>query len=302
MSALKIDCRRIAETYLDWVRTQVVRLKKSPCIATVLNRAKADPGSLQYRKFIRKDAEKIGVRTRDIEENSEPAILDAIRRLNADPEVQGIVVLYPLGLGRRDDEIMDLVSPDKDIEGLHSINLGYLIKFRRYLDEKKGIKCVVPATAKAVVKALQCYPQISIGGSMVTIVNNSMRVGKPLGLMLENLGATVVKCYDRTRKDDLEACVRRSDIVVSAVPDKTFKLNPAWIKKGAAVIDVSYQGNIDVKALEGCAALLSAPDNRIGRMTRAMMFVNLVYCAHSGGSEVSVVLPETILREGMRSA
>lgn len=302
MNTVKIDCRRIAETYFDWVRTQIRRLPDPPCIATVLNRASADPGSLQYRKFIHKDAEKVGVRTLDVEEDSERGILGAVRRLNADPKVQGIVVLYPLGLERKDDEIMDLVSPEKDIEGLHSINLGYLIKFRRYLDEKKGVKCVVPATAKAVVKALQCYPQIQVAGSLVTIVNNSMRVGKPLGLMLENLGATVVKCYDRTRRSDLEDCVRRSDIVVSAVPDAAFQLDPSWIKKGAAVIDVSYQGNIDAQALDGCAALLSAPDNRIGRMTRAMMFVNLVYCAHSGGSEVSVILPETILKEGVRGA
>ena len=93
---------------------------------------------------------------------------------------------------------MDLVSPTKDVEGLNSTNLGYLIKFKRFLDEARGIKCVVPATAKAVVKILQAYPEIPIEGAFAVVVNNSMRVGKPLGLMLENLGATVVKCYDKT--------------------------------------------------------------------------------------------------------
>ncbi|MCM2305602.1 MAG: hypothetical protein NDJ72_12940, partial [Elusimicrobia bacterium] len=124
------------------------------------------------------------------------------------------------------------------------------------------------------------------------VVNNSMRVGKPLGLMLENLGATVVKCYDKTPRALLEEQVRRADILVTAVPDPSFKLDPSWVKKGAAVVDVSYQGNVDAKALDGVASFLTAPDNRIGAMTRAMTFVNLVYCAKNSpkrGSRVPVL-------------
>jgi 5,10-methylene-tetrahydrofolate dehydrogenase/methenyl tetrahydrofolate cyclohydrolase len=73
--------------------------------------------------------------------------------------------------------------------------------------------------------------------------------------------------------------VRRADLLITAVPDPSFKLDPSWVKKGASVVDVSYQGNIDAKALEGVASFVTAPDNRIGAMTRAMTFVNLVYCA-----------------------
>ena len=137
----------------------------------------------------------------------------------------------------------------------------------------------MPATAKAVVKILQAYPEIPIEGAFAVVVNNSMRVGKPLGLMLENLGATVVKCYDKTPRGLLEEQVRRADLLITAVPDPSFNLDPSWVKPGAAVVDVSYQGNVDAKALEGVASFLTAPDNRIGAMTRAMTFVNLVYCA-----------------------
>ncbi|MFA5138147.1 MAG: bifunctional 5,10-methylenetetrahydrofolate dehydrogenase/5,10-methenyltetrahydrofolate cyclohydrolase [Elusimicrobiota bacterium] len=280
-----IDCRSLAEVYLDWVRGQCSRLNTVPCIATLLRTGKADEGSLQYRDLILKDAERLGIRSRSLEASGERELLGMISGLNADPGVQGIVVLYPLGLSKTDEEVMDLVSPEKDIEGLHSINLGYLIKYRRFLDRDRGIKCVVPATSKAVVKALQNYPQARIKGAFATVVNNSMRVGKPLGLMLENLGATVVKCYDLTKSEDLEACVRRADILVTAVPDPAFKLDPDWVKDGAAVIDVSHSGNIDVGRLEGRAALVSAPDNRIGRMTRAMMLVNLMYCTRPARSE-----------------
>jgi 5,10-methylene-tetrahydrofolate dehydrogenase/methenyl tetrahydrofolate cyclohydrolase len=186
---------------------------------------------------------------------------------------------------------MDLVSPLKDVEGLHSVNLGYLVKYKRFLDEAKGIKCVVPATAKAVVKTLLHYPEIKIEGAFAVVINNSMRVGKPLGLMLENLGATVMKCYDKTPQEVLEQSVRRADIVVTAVPDPSFRLEASWIKKGAVVVDVSYQGNIDMKAAASRASFLTASDNRIGSVTRAMTFINLVYCAKNAPLRRSARVP-----------
>jgi 5,10-methylene-tetrahydrofolate dehydrogenase/methenyl tetrahydrofolate cyclohydrolase len=271
------DCRGLAKRYRDWCRERAALLDFTPGIATILVKGRVDPGSLQYRDMIVKDAGRLGFSCRSVEVGDEKELVRAIGDLNMDASIQGIVVLYPLGLSRSDDEIMDLVTPRKDIEGLHSLNLGYLIKYRRFLKEEAGLKCVVPATAKAVVKSLQAHPVVPIEGSFVTIVNNSMRVGKPLGLMLENLGATVIKCYDRTRREVLEDSVRRADILVTAVPDPSFRIDPGWIKKGAAVVDVSYQGNVDSEALDGRAAVRTAPDNRVGRVTRALMFVNLLY-------------------------
>lgn len=272
-----IDSQALAEAHLDWVRAERGRLPFTPCIAALML-SSAGEDSRQYRDLVLKDAARVGAAARKVEAADEAGLLEAVRELNGDPSVHGVIVLYPLGLAVPDDRVMDLVSPRKDIEGLHSLNLGYLIKYRRYLDEAAGVKCVVPATAKAVVKALLRY-EVPLEGAFVTIVNNSMRVGKPLGLMLENLGATVVKCYDKTRRADLADCVRRADVVVTAVPDPSFRLDPGWIKPGAAVVDVSYGGNVDARALEGRASLLSSPDNRIGRVTRAMMLVNLIYCS-----------------------
>lgn len=276
---VRIDCRRIAETYLDWVRERLDGIDSPPGLAAVLVPRRCDPGSLKYRDLILKDAQRLGIRTRAVEAEDREDLVGKIRGLNADPDVQGIVVFYPLGLDMPDEEIMDFVSPEKDIEGLHSINLGYLIKYRRFLDPEHRFKCVVPATAKAVVKTLLNHEAVRIEGAFVTIVNNSMRVGKPLGLMLENLGATVVKCYDKTPRPELEACVRRSDILITAVPSAGFRIPPEWVKDAAAVLDVSFEGNIDVEPLMGRASFVSDPKNRIGRMTRAMMLVNLVYCA-----------------------
>ena len=273
-----LDCRSLADGYFTWVRQARAELPFTPGLATVLLKGRSDAGSVQYRDMILKDARALGVVARSVEARDEAELLAAVENLNADHSVQGIVVMYPLRVHRPDDEIMDLVSARKDIEGLNSVNLGYLIKYRRWLDEGRRLKCVVPATAKAVVKALMSVPGVRLEGAFCTLVNNSMRVGKPLGLMLENLGATVVKCYDKTPADALEACVRRSDVVVTAVPDPAFRLDPGWVKPGAAVVDVSFGGNVDAAALMGRAGVLTAPDNRIGRLTRAMMFVNLIYC------------------------
>jgi 5,10-methylene-tetrahydrofolate dehydrogenase/methenyl tetrahydrofolate cyclohydrolase len=277
-----VDSQTIADHYLDWVRREAAALPFTPCLATLLYTPASDAASVHYRNLIAKDAGAAGFANRSLEASDPDVLHQRIHEVNEDRDVHGLVVLYPLRSAMRDEDIMDLVLPRKDIEGLHSINLGYLIKYKVFLDEAQTLKCVVPATAKAVVKALQWYPQVAIRGAFVTLVNNSMRVGKPLGLMLENLGATVVKCYDLTRREDLEASVRRADIVVTAVPDPGFELDPSWVRPGATVFDVSYQGNVDVQRLEGRAALYTVPQNRLGRITRAMMLVNLIYCAKAG--------------------
>lgn len=274
-----LDCRAVAQRFHSWTLGELERLDARPTLATVYYSPRKNPGSLQYRELIHKDAARLGVDAQDFEAAGEAELVGLIRRLNGDPAVTGIMVFYPIGAHRADEDMMDLVSPDKDVEGLHSINLGYLIKYKQFLDEERTIKCVVPATAKAVVKTLQHF-EVPVDRRFVTIVNNSMRVGKPLGLMLENLGATVVKCYERTRAEDLRDCLKWADIVISAVPDPRFRIDPSWVKPGATVVDVSYEGNVDVKALPD-PAFVTAPDNRIGQVTRAMMFVNLVYCSRA---------------------
>ena len=279
MKARILDCKGAAARYFDWAAREIAAMKRKPRLATVLFRPDQNPASLRYRDLMVKDAERLGVVVEPHEAREEEELLALVRKLNADKAVTGMMLFYPLKSALKDEDVMDLVSPHKDIEGLHSLNLGYLIKFKRFLDEARGVKCVVPATAKAVVKLLQSEPELRLEGAFACVVNNSMRVGKPLGLMLENLGATVVKCYDKTPRALLEECVRRADVLVTAVPDAAFRIPVEWVKPGAAVVDVSFEGNVDAKTLEGVAGRMTSPDNRVGVMTRAMTFVNLVYCA-----------------------
>jgi methylenetetrahydrofolate dehydrogenase (NADP+)/methenyltetrahydrofolate cyclohydrolase len=286
-----LDCRGIASRYFDWTAREFAAMKRKPRLATVLFRPKQNPASLQYRDLMLKDAARLGVVVEGHEAEDEESLLALVRKLNASRSATGIMLFYPLCSALRDEDVMDQVSPLKDVEGLHSVNLGYLIKHKRFLDEAREIKCVVPATAKAVVKALLSYPEIPVENAFVVIINNSMRVGKPLGLMLENLGATVLKCYHKTPASILEDCVRKADIVITAVPDPAFKLDASWVKPGAVVVDVSYQGNADMKALDATASFVTASDNRIGSLTRAMTFVNLVYCAKNSPLRRSARVP-----------
>ena len=275
-----LDCRAVAHRFFDWVVEAKAKLTTPPTLATVLFEPGHNAGSLQYRDLMLKDAARLGIEARKLEPKDEGELLSSIGALNDDPRVTGVMIFYPIGGQVADKDLMDLVSPHKDVEGLHSLNLGYLVKYKRYMDEERGIKCVVPATAKAVVKTLQ-HHGVPLERRFVTIVNHSMRVGKPLGLMLENLGATVVECFDKTRQSDMEDCIRRADVVVTAVPDVEFNIPTDWIRPGASVVDVSYQGNIDAVSLPAAVAHATMPGNRIGQVTRAMTFVNLIYCAQA---------------------
>jgi 5,10-methylene-tetrahydrofolate dehydrogenase/methenyl tetrahydrofolate cyclohydrolase len=133
------------------------------------------------------------------------------------------------------------------------------------------------------VKTLRAYPDITIEGAYITIVNNSIPVGKALGMMLENLEATVINCHVKTDREDLETCVRMADILITAVPGEDFVLDSDLVKPGAVVVDMAYQGNIVFEELAPKVRYITHPANGIGVMTRTMLFQNLAYAAKYRG-------------------
>src|SRR5579859_7176461 len=137
----RFDCRGIAGRYFDWAARELKTLRRRPRLAAVLFRPRQNPASLQYRDLILKDAARLGVAVDGHEASDEESLLALVRRLNADRAATGVMLFYPLRASLKDEDVMDLVSPLKDVEGLHSVNLGYLIKYKRFLDEARGIKC-----------------------------------------------------------------------------------------------------------------------------------------------------------------
>jgi 5,10-methylene-tetrahydrofolate dehydrogenase/methenyl tetrahydrofolate cyclohydrolase len=181
----------------------------------------------------------------------------------------------------KDDEVMDLVDPGKDIEGLHSINIGYLQKFRKRLDTGGGHRCMIPCTGRAVVKTIKRgFGEQYLAGKTVLVINDSLRIGRPITAMLANLQATPILCHKDTKPAHLEAFARLADVIVSAVPVDGYQVPTDWIQNQTLCIDLSYGGNFDFEALTARGILhTNASRNSVGRVTRAIALLNLTYAA-----------------------
>lgn len=300
--AVVFDCKAVAEEFLAAARAELKSYPFRPTLA-ILRRGD-DPASLAYEKLLLADAAQVGAEVRLVRvEGTAPHLSSghplpqgevelnrAIDALNGDPGVHGVMLLSPLRCALPDYEFANLIVPAKDIEGRHAVNLGYLDQYKRFLDEAKGVKCVVPATAKAVVKLLQHYG-FPRPGAFAVVVNDSDVVGRPLGTMLKNLGATVLNCHVGTARQTLAGAAAMADLVVTAVPDPAFRLDPSWVRPGAAVVDVSYEGNLDYEATARRAGWITPAKGGagVGRVTRAMIFVNLSYCCRRFFVENSAV-------------
>jgi methylenetetrahydrofolate dehydrogenase (NADP+) / methenyltetrahydrofolate cyclohydrolase len=250
-----------------------------PGLGTVL--VGEDPASRWYVNAKHKDSAEVGIASiqRELPAGSSQAEVEAaVDELNADPACTAFLVQQPTGL----DEyaILSRVDPDKDVDGLHPINLGSLVL---------GRQAPLPCTPLGIVELLRRY-EVPIAGAHAVIIGRGLTVGRPLGLLLtrRSENATVTLCHTGTR--DLASYVRQADIVVAAagVPGL---ITAAMVKPGAAVLDVGVSrvdGKIagDVAADVGTVAGYLAPNpGGVGPMTRAMLLSNVVAAAERAAAE-----------------
>jgi methylenetetrahydrofolate dehydrogenase (NAD+) len=213
--------------------------------------------------------------------------------------VHGTIVYYPIfgqeetfSGASQDDYLRDSVSYKCDVEGLCHLYRSNLYRNVRYLEP--GIKCLVPCTALSVVKILEacgCFDlnkpiKQQLQGRTVTIINRSEIVGRPLAAMLANDGAKVFSVDVNSifefaggrlaQVDTLspEECVRQSDIVVTGVPVKSYRLPTAWIRPHTVVVNVASFKNVDEEALLQIPSVLYVP--QVGKVTVAMLERNLM--------------------------
>ena len=269
----------VKEAAAHWRRAQVepelAALGFSPTLATV--RREGDAGAQSYERALSSRSQALsyqGLTVRHVAHTVQTAqeALELVERLNADPAVAGILVFYPLGLGADDSVVMNTVNPNKDVEGLHAVNLGYLQQYRRTLHRHESCKLTVPCTAKAVGKLLDFY-QIAVRGRTVVLFNNSLILGRPLGSYLENLGATVIRTFDQTPADYQQHALARAHIVVTGVPKEVDLFDQ--VPEGAVVINVSGVRNFPPEAL----ARASWHTSRIGGLTCEMAILQTLYVA-----------------------
>mgnify|MGYP003338238324 CR=1 FL=1 len=197
-----------------------------------------------------------------------------IDELNSHPDVTGYIVQLPLPFGIDTNEMLELIDPNKDADGLHPVNLGRLVL---------GIEAPLPCTPAGIVELLRRY-NVNISGAEVAVVGRGITVGRPLGLLLtrRSENATVTLCHTGTR--DLAFHTKRADIVVMAagVPHM---LTPDMVKPGAAVLDVGITrtdagllGDVHPDVREVAGHLAPMPGGT-GPMTRAMLVANVVEAA-----------------------
>lgn len=281
MTAQILDGKAILATIKSELAERVAALGArgvTPGLGTVL--VGDDPASQWYVSAKHKDCAEIGITSirRDLPATASlEEVLAVVEELNADPACSGFLVQQPTGLD--ENRILSAVDPEKDIDGLHPTNLGWLVL---------GEPAPLPCTPLGCLELLRRH-DVPIAGAKVVVVGRGLTVGRPLGLILtrRSENATVTLCHTGTR--DLAAEVRAADIVIAAAGVPGI-ISADMVKPGAAVLDVGVSrvdGRIagDVAAdVAEVAGWVSPNPGGVGPMTRAMLLRNVVDAAerHAG--------------------
>ena len=278
MAARVIDGKAVAAAVRERVKVDVAAYQQEagrvPGLATVL--VGEDPASQVYVGMKRRNTEDVGMRSIHHEPEAsirEDELLDLVRRLNEDDEVDGILVQLPLPAHIDENAIVAAIDPAKDVDGLTPINAGLLAH---------GAPALVPCTPAGVMELLS-HEGVELEGAEAVIVGRSKLVGVPVARLLLQANATVTSCHSRTR--ELDATCRRADVLVAAVGVPRL-LGAEAVKPGAVVIDVGVNrleeglvGDVDYEAAAEVAAAITPVPGGVGPMTIAMLLSNTLQAA-----------------------
>ena len=260
------------------VKTFAAANGRPPGLAVV--RVGHDPASEVYVRGKIKASGEVGIHSEEHhlpDSASTAEVLAAVRKLNEDPAIDGILVQLPLPKQVDELTVLDAIAPEKDVDGFHLINAGKLVSGRR-----DGVRACTPFGIMRLLREAGCNPE----GKRAVVVGRSNIVGKPMALLLLEANATVTVCHSRTK--DLAAEVSRADIVVAAI-GRPQLVRGDWIRDGAYVIDVGMNrlengklvGDVEFdKAAERAAAITPVPGG-VGPMTIAMLLSNTVDAANA---------------------
>lgn len=277
MPALCLDGDALAATLRRDMAATVARLPRPPRMATVL--VGDNPASRSYIARKHADCAELGIRADLVALPADtPAadLLATVARLNADPAVDGFFVQFPLPAGHDERAVAAAIAPDKDIDGLHPVNLGRMVA---------AMPGPLPCTPAAVLALLHGY-DVPLAGRHVVIVGRGLLVGRPLALMLSAQGVDATVTLAHSATPDLPALTARADVVIAAAgrPDL---IRADMIRPGAAAVGVgiSYVDGQMVSDLAADVAQVAGhvtpPHGSVGALTRAMLLRNLIdACAH----------------------
>ena len=287
MSARILDGKTLAAEIRAEVATAAAALQaatgRAPGLGVVL--VGDDPASRSYVTGKEKACAAAGIRSREIHLPARAGrgeILAAVQALNADENVDGVLVQLPLPDAAVEREIIDTIDPAKDVDGLHPVNVGRLVQ---------GRPTFVPCTPNGVVELLR-RAKVPLAGATVVVIGRSQIVGRPLSILLSQKGldATVTLCHTRTK--DLARHTRTADIVIVAA-GRPGMLTADMVPSGAVVVDVGMNrvpdasrptgyrlvGDVDFEAVAAKVAAITPVPGGVGPLTVAMLLRNTVEAA-----------------------
>ncbi len=265
-----INGKKIAQNLRNDITAKVKLLNRSPGLAVIL--VGDDPASAVYVRNKDNACKEVGFYSEKIikpGDITQQELLDEVIRLNNDDKIDGILVQLPLPDHLDANLVIETISPEKDVDGFHSENIGKLIQNKPYLR---------PCTPKGVMTMLATIG-VDLVGKNCVVVGASNIVGRPMAMELLNARATVTICNSKTT--DLSSKLKNADIVVAAVGIPKM-IQGDWIKPGAIVIDVGINrldsgklvGDVDFDAASANAAWMTPVPGGVGPMTIATLLEN----------------------------
>jgi methylenetetrahydrofolate dehydrogenase (NADP+)/methenyltetrahydrofolate cyclohydrolase len=264
----------VAERIKEEIKGAIASLGVKPVLASI--QVGENAGAEAYVKSQKKTAESLGIEYQFHklgQDTKEEVLVEFIKRLNADKNINGIIIQMPLPAHIDYKKISQFIVPEKDAEGMHPANIGKIIF---------GQAKVLPCTAAAVLELLK-ETGVDLYGKEVAVVGHSEIVGKPLALLLLDKFATTTVCHIGTSKaGKLEEHVKQAEVLIVAV-GKAGLIKGDWVKEGAIVIDVGINrvgdkivGDIEFEGAEKKASYITPVPGGVGPLTVTLLMRNLV--------------------------
>jgi methylenetetrahydrofolate dehydrogenase (NADP+) / methenyltetrahydrofolate cyclohydrolase len=290
--AVLMDGRTLAHEITDGMRQEVDASGLRPGLAVIL--VGENPASAVYVRMKEKACEKLGFFSSGFRlpaDVSEAELTTLILRLNNDPDIHGILLQLPIPGHLDEKKMLSLISPDKDVDGFHPVNVGKLMV---------GDECFVPCTPRGIMALIDAY-NVELEGKRAVVIGRSNIVGKPIAMLMLHRHATVTICHSRTV--DLAGLCREADVLIAAV-GRPYFVDETFVKPDATVVDVGVNrvddvktasqlfglespklqkirdkgyvlcGDVNFEAVESKAALLTPVPRGVGPLTIAMLMQN----------------------------
>ena len=268
-----IDGKQISLDIKNELKEKVAKYKEQGIeITLAVVKVGNDPASAVYVRNKEKACEYVGINSKTLalpEETTEEELLNVVKELNEDKNVNGILVQLPLPKHIDESKVLLTIDSTKDVDGFHPVNVGKMVI---------GEDTFLPCTPAGIIEMIK-RTDIDIEGKECVVIGRSNIVGKPMAMLMLKENATVTIVHSRTK--DLKEVTKRADIIVAAIGKAKF-VTADYVKEGAVVIDVGMDrdengklcGDVDFESVSKVASAITPVPGGVGPMTVTMLLVN----------------------------